>query len=181
MEVPKGLGATHVERQTECDIIIAAAATVACSSAAFAGEVTGFNGWGVHGGSVTVNPDGSITGNHGDSELDTPKYHWNKSDWTGRNGRKAFYSTAELNGRPVSDILSIDYAVSGPSDNRDDVYFNIMIEDAGGARAILAPRYLSDTSSGFSRDGTAGPQRLLRLRGRGRLDRSDRLWLRGVR
>jgi hypothetical protein len=141
------------------NIILAAAATVACSSAAFAGNVGGFNGWGVHGGSVTVNSDGSITGNHGDSELDTPKYHWNKSSWDGRNGRKAFYSTSELNGRPVSDILSIDYTVTDSSapGARTDVYFNIMVQDAGGARAILAPRYLDGTSSGFSRDGTAGP------------------------
>ena len=117
-------------------------------------ELGGFHGWGVHGGSVTVSGD-VITGNHGDSEGGDPEFHWNKggSGWSGRTGIKAFYSTSELNGRTVSDIMSIDYTVI--DGDYSDVYFNIIVQDNEGRKAILAPSSFTATDSGFRRDGTA--------------------------
>ncbi len=107
-----------------------------------------WNAWAVHGGLIdtATNPGQIITTLGSD-----PEYHWNKSAWDTRTGQKAFYSTSAFNGMKVGDILSLDYdIVSGSYTN---VYFNVIVEDANGKRAHLAPYYPNTQySSGWGAD-----------------------------
>ena len=110
-----------------------------------------WHAWGTHDGSVSITSPGTATS----SITSDPTYHWNKSSWSGRTGQKAFITTSDFNGMTVSDaIQSIDYDVT--DGYWGDVYFNIMVQDSNGKKAILTPAYNSDSSSGFATDGSAG-------------------------
>jgi hypothetical protein len=110
-----------------------------------------WNGYGVHGGSISTS-GGQITGIAGDTAGESPEYHWNKSNWSTRTGEKAFYVTSDLNGEKVGKIAGFSWNhVSGYWGN---AYFNIMVVDSGGKKAILAPCYNSATSTGW--DTTVG-------------------------
>lgn len=115
-----------------------------------------WSGYGVHGGSISE-AAGQITAIAGDTAGETPDYHWNKSSWATRTGEKAFYVTSDLNGLPVGAISSFAWDhVSGYWGN---AYFNIMVQDAGGKRAILAPSLNSATSSGWDTDSSDDVQK----------------------
>ncbi|MBW2245132.1 MAG: PEP-CTERM sorting domain-containing protein [Deltaproteobacteria bacterium] len=93
-----------------------------------------------------------------DTAGDATEYHWNKSSWSGRTGQKAFVSTADFNGMTLENaITSLSYTVdTGSSTFWGNAYWNIILEEGDGDRAILAPSYNSATSSGFETDGSAG-------------------------
>ncbi|MHC4371649.1 MAG: hypothetical protein ACYSW8_28880, partial [Planctomycetota bacterium] len=117
-----------------------------------------WNAYGVHGATISVDsgPVTMVTAVAGDTAGQTPDFHWNKDTptgpWATRTGQKAFYVTSDLNGRPVASIISFTWDfVSGYWGN---AYFNIMVEDAGGKKAILAPAYNSAASTGW--DTTVG-------------------------
>ncbi len=110
-----------------------------------------WNGYGVHGGSITES-GGQFTAVAGNTAGETPEYHWNKSSWATRTGEKAFYVTSDLNGMPVGAITEFSWDfVSGYWGN---AYFNIMVEDGGGKKAILAPKYNGPSTTGW--DTTVG-------------------------
>jgi len=104
-----------------------------------------WSAWGVHEATITFDNTThtitAVTGNDG-------TYHWNKSSWDTRTGQKAFVTTSDFNGQTVGG------AITGISWDLDagywgNAYFNIMVEDAGGKKAIIAPSYNSATSEGY--------------------------------
>ena len=103
-----------------------------------------WHAWGVH--EATIDATGApsevtaVTGNN-------DKYHWNKSNWETRIGQKAFYSTNAFNGLPVESIESLSWdVVEGYYGN---AYFNVMVQDSTGKRAILAPSCNGPSSTGW--------------------------------
>ena len=115
-----------------------------------------WNSYGVHGGSISVS-SGEVTAIAGNTAGESPEYHWNKSTWTGRTGEKAFYVTSDLNGCKVSVISDFDWNfVSGYWGN---AYFNVMVEDSNGFRAILAPAKNSAETSGWDTDSSDDVQK----------------------
>ena len=121
------------------------------SSMAFAGTVNGttFNAYGVHDATITESNGGTtVSANAGSDST----YHWNKSNWSTRTGQKAFYSTSEFNGKKVSYITDLSWDLD--AGYWGNAYFNVMVEDAGGYKAILAPSYNDATSEGW--DTTVG-------------------------
>jgi len=105
-----------------------------------------WNGYGVHGGSISIS-SGQITAVTEDTEGNIPDFHWNKSSWTTRTGQKAFYVTSDLNGKKVGNISTFSWdIVSGYWGN---AYFNVMVEDANGYKAILAPSCNNLTDTGW--------------------------------
>lgn len=129
--------------------IVAVMVAVAGTASATTLLVGDMNAWATHGGGIVVNGDGSVTATTGND----PDYHWNKSGWAGRTGQKAFLTTGALNGLKVGDITEFSWDfVSGYWGN---AYFNIMVEDVNGFRAILAPSSNSAASTGFNAAGLA--------------------------
>jgi hypothetical protein len=114
-----------------------------------------WHAWGVHDATIDASIPGIVEATVLNTAGQTPDYHWNKSSWDSRTGQKAFLSTDAFNGETVENaIQSISYTVdTGAWAN---AYWNIMVQDSNGKRAILSPAYYSATSTGFSRDGTAG-------------------------
>ena len=134
-----------------------------CSTAALllittSANAVSFNAFGVHGGTITVSGD-QITAVTDSTAGQTPEYHWNKSNWGSRTGQKAFYGTSDFNGMPVSSITSMSWTVT--SGYWGNAYFNVMVEDANGKKAILAPGHNSAATPGWdtdaSDDGTQKP------------------------
>ena len=118
-----------------------------------------WHAWGTHGGTVSFSPTGDeIVANVLDTDGDSPDYHWNKSSWASRTGQKAFVSTSDFNGLTLENaITSLEYTVDEPNSTTwGNAYWNIILQEPDGDRAILAPSYNSATSSGFKTDGTAG-------------------------
>ncbi|MEN6357300.1 MAG: PEP-CTERM sorting domain-containing protein [Armatimonadota bacterium] len=122
---------------------------LAIASASMAGAVE-WHAWGVHGGAISSTAPGTITAVTGNDAT----YHWNKSNWSTRTGQKAFYSTNAFNGQNVSVIQDITYTVT--AGYWGNVYFNVMVQDANGKKAILSPSYNSATNSGWTLTGTLG-------------------------
>ncbi len=100
-----------------------------------------FNMWGTHGASIDYDSEsGVLTAFTGRDA----NFHWNKSNWANRTGKKAFFSTADFNSMTVENALTaISWEHVAGSDG--DIYFNIMVEDSGGHKAILAPRYYGNS------------------------------------
>ena len=117
-----------------------------------------WHAWGVHGASIGITAAGVVDATVNDTAGQTPDYHWNKGTWSTRTGQKAFLSTNAFNGMTLEDaISSMSYTVNeSQSTYWGNAYWNIMLQDSGGKRAILAPAYNSATSSGFATDGSAG-------------------------
>ncbi|MCF3650151.1 PEP-CTERM sorting domain-containing protein [Synoicihabitans lomoniglobus] len=114
-----------------------------------------FSLWATHGAAISYDSNTgvltAITGN--DSN-----YHWNKSSWAGRTGLKAFATTGAFNGQTV-DAAFDSLTWTNVAGDSGDAYFNIMVQDAEGHRAILAPRYYGTNvnaveASGFVTDNT---------------------------
>jgi hypothetical protein len=111
-----------------------------------------WNGYGVHGDAGITVAGGQVTAVAGDTAGETPDYHWNKSSWSTRTGEKAFYVTSDLNGQKVGVITDFTWDfVSGYWGN---AYFNVMVEDSGGKKAILAPSLNSATTAGWDTDSS---------------------------
>lgn len=108
--------------------------------------INDWHAWGAHGATISE-AAGVITANTPDTDGSGTVFHWNKSSWETRTGSKAFYSTSALNGMTVGSIIDITYNVN--SGYWGNAYFNIMVEDENGKRAILAPSKNSETSSGW--------------------------------
>ena len=130
-------------------------ATTLGAAPAFAGHIE-WHAWGVHGGEVSVTAAGVIEAVVEDTATQATVYHWNKSSWASRTGEKAFVSTGDFNGQTIgAAISSLSYTVdTGSSTFWGNSYWNIMVKDAGGKRAIIAPKSNSATSSGFASDGS---------------------------
>jgi hypothetical protein len=114
-----------------------------------------FSLWATHGAAISYDSESgvltAITGNN-------PTYHWNKSSWAGRTGLKAFATTGAFNGQTVDEALD-RLSWTNIAGDSGDAYFNIMVQDAEGRRAILAPRYYGSNAnaveaSGFVTDNT---------------------------
>ena len=129
---------------------------VFCSSSQI--QATQWRAWGVHGGTIDGSTAGVIDATVNDTDGQSPDYHWNKSSWDTRTGQKAFFTTNAFNGMTLQNaITSISYTVdTANSTYWGNAYWNIMVEDAGGKKAIISPAYTSATSSGFATDGSAG-------------------------
>ena len=142
--------------QKLASILVAIFAAAITSGDASAANV--WHEWGTHGGTVAITASGEITANVLDTSGGSPEYHWNKSSWASRTGQKAFVSTADFNGLTLENaISSLDYTVDvGNSTYWGNAYWNIILQEPDGDRAILAPSYNSATSSGFATDGSAG-------------------------
>ena len=121
-------------------------------------EAAEWHAWGTHGGTIDGSVQGVVDAVVNDTDGDTPDYHWNKSSWATRTGQKAFMSTSAFNGMTLDAALQgLSYTVDmGVSTAWANAYWNVMVEDAGGKKAILSPAYNSATSSGFATDGSAG-------------------------
>ena len=124
-------------------LALCAAAALLLPAAPVLADCVTFHAFAVHEGTIDASVPGTITANTGNH----PDYHWNKSSWAGRTGQKAFYSTSAFNGSPVSVIQELHWdLVEGYWGN---AYFNVMVEDAGGKKAILAPSMNSMTDPGW--------------------------------
>ncbi|UCG46759.1 MAG: hypothetical protein JSU94_14790 [Phycisphaerales bacterium] len=108
-----------------------------------------WHAWAVHDGWIDASSaPAALTANTGNDEY----YHWNKSDWPTRTGQKAFYSTNAFNGRKVASIQTVQWTlVAGYWGN---AYFNVMVMDTQGKKAILAPAKNSATSTGWDTDAS---------------------------
>ena len=133
--------------------MLALVAVMGICNSAYAIE---WHAWGVHGGTATITGEGAISASVHDTAGQTPDYHWNKSSWTTRTGQKAFVSTSAFNGMTLdAAIQSLSYT-GQTATNWSNVYWNIVIQDSGGKKAIVSPAYNSASSTGFATDGSAG-------------------------
>lgn len=110
-----------------------------------------FSMWGTHGAAIDYDTGtGTLTVLTGRDS----NFHWNKGNWERRTGRKAFFSTDHFNGQTVENaITSIDYNHVSDAANALDAYFNIMVEDSNGYKAILAPRYYATDGNAVNQSG----------------------------
>ncbi|MBX2851659.1 MAG: PEP-CTERM sorting domain-containing protein [Phycisphaeraceae bacterium] len=127
--------------------------SLACLAASPAGAIE-WHAWGVHGATISSPSAGTVDVETG-SDAD---YHWNKSSWSGRTGKKAFYSTNDFLGQTIGDITQITWDVTDGS--QGDVYFNIMVDDGDGDKGILIP---SVSSSLYGTAGQWGDGALFRI------------------
>jgi len=133
-------------RATGLCIIVAILATGSVAAAA----PIEWHAWGVHG--ATIDDSSFPTSVTAVTGVDA-NYHWNKSNWDTRIGQKAFLSTSHFNGMLVGTITGLDWdVIEGYWGN---AYFNVMVEDANGKKAILAPSLNSATSTGWEASGNA--------------------------
>jgi hypothetical protein len=104
-----------------------------------------YRGWGVHEG--RLGQSAGVTRIEAQTSSDY-RYHWDKSDWNTQIGQKVYISTDEFLGMTIENALqSISYDVV--DGNWVNVYWNIVVEDTNGGRAVISPAKNSQTSSGF--------------------------------
>ena len=108
-----------------------------------------WNAYGVHGATITSSAPGTFTAVAGND----PDYHWDKSSWSTRTGQKAFLVTSDFNGMSVSSITSMSWNTD--AGYWGNAYFNIMVEDAFGNKAIIAPSVNADGDPGWNVGSTS--------------------------
>lgn len=130
--------------------LVAAASLSIATAPLFAANT--WHAWGTHGATVSIPSPGVIEAVVNNTSGDATDYHWNKSSWSSRTGQKAFVSTPDFNGITIgSAITSLERTVDlSGSTGFANSYWNIVVEDINGKKAIVAPSAFTAVDAGYS-------------------------------